>query len=205
MVYILPDRDEADLSQKAEDGDSSTNLPLRKMSDVERDEMEQWQRKLTMDEVEEQEEASTQLTPTHYFFLVVSIAALLCITVFMPLLEPVFGHASCISLSVVALAFGSGFMTRDEFLGLDWDLLMLVGGTNVMAFMVRETGLGAELSAKLLGSDTVAVLPYWSLLAVLLLGTVVVSTTAGHTLTGVLLLPLVVALGLKLEAPEMPL
>jgi di/tricarboxylate transporter len=153
-------------------------------------------------EEEEMEEASIQLTSAHYFFLAVSVVALLSITVFMPFLEPIFGHGSCISLIVVVAAFGSGFMTRDEFLNLDWDLLMLVGGTNVMAFMVRETGLGAELSAKLVSSELFTMLPYWGLLVLLIIGTVTISTTVGHTLTGVLLLPLVVALGLKLQAAE---
>merc|ERR1719498_458 len=124
---------------------------------------------MTMAEVEFQEEAATHPTSSHYIFLCVAVAALLGITVFMPVLQPIFGHGACISLIVVVAAFGSGFMTRDEFLELDWDLLMLVGGTNVMAFMVRETGLGAELSAKLVSSDLFTLFPYWGLLLVLLI------------------------------------
>merc|ERR1719181_1535142 len=142
------------------------------------------------------------MTYAHYFFLFVSVVALLSITVFMPYLEPIVGHAACISLLVVVMAFGSGFMSREEFLQLDWDLLMLVGGTNVMAFLVRETGLGAELSSKLISSEFFTMLPYWGFLVVLIIATVIISTTVGHTLTGVLLLPLIVAVGIKLQAPE---
>lgn len=120
----------------------------------------------------------------------------------MPALEPIVGHAACISLIVVVMAFGSGFMSREEFLQLDWDLLMLVGGTNVMAFLVRETGLGADLSSKLVSSEFFTMLPYWGFLVILIVGTLMISTTVGHTLTGVLLLPLIVALGLKLQAAE---
>merc|ERR1719454_1399059 len=130
-------------------------------------------------EEQEQQEAAEGLTYAHYFFLFVSVAALLGITVFMPALEPIVGHGACISLLVVVMAFGSGFMTRDEFLQLDWDLLMLVGGTNVMAFLVRETGLGADLSAKLVGSEFFTMLPYWGFLMVILMCTVAISTTVG--------------------------
>jgi hypothetical protein len=45
-------------------------------------------------------------------------------------------------------------------------------------------------------------LPYWGILVVIIIGTVLMSTSVGHTLTGVILLPLVVALGLKLQAAE---
>merc|ERR1719498_50164 len=157
---------------------------------------------MTMAEVEFQEEAATHPTSSHYIFLCVAVGSLLGITVFMPVLQPIVGHGACISLLVVVMAFGSGFMSRDEFLQLDWDLLMLVGGTNVMAFLVRETGLGAELSEKLISSEFFTMLPYWGFLVVLLVPTVVISTTVGHTLTGVLLLPLIVAIGLKLQAAE---
>merc|ERR1719316_1270443 len=143
-----------------------------------------------------------ELSYAHFFFLGVAIVALLGITVLMPVLQPIVGHAACISLLVVVLTFGSGFMSREEFLQLDWDLLMLVGGTNVMAFLVRETGLGADLSSKLVSSEFFTMLPYWGFLVILIVGTVVISTTVGHTLTGVLLLPLIVALGLKLQAAE---
>jgi di/tricarboxylate transporter len=185
MLYLYPD------STKSTNPDSPLNSPRG----------EQMQRQMTEHEQAEQE-ATVELTYAHYFFLAVSVMALLGITVFMPALEPIIGHGACISLLVVVMAFGSGFMSRDEFLQLDWDLLMLVGGTNVMAFLVRETGLGADLSSKLISSEFFTMLPYWGFLVLLIISTVTISTTVGHTLTGVLLLPLIVAIGLKLQAAE---
>jgi len=191
LLYIYPD------NNSDSDDSASIDDPLPSPREIAA------QRKLTMAEQAEQTDAEqTELTWADYFFLFVSVAALLGITVFMPALEPIVGHGACISLLVVVMAFGSGFMTRDEFLQLDWDLLMLVGGTNVMAFLVRETGLGADLSSKLISSEFFTMLPYWGFLVVLIISTVVISTTVGHTLTGVLLLPLIVALGLKLQAAE---
>lgn len=148
------------------------------------------------------EEESDELSAQHYFFLFVGFAAVLLITVFATDLEPVIGHPACISLSVVVLAFGSGFMSREEFLQLDWDLLAIVGGTNVMAFVVRETGLAALVASRLVESPTFMLMDFWMILAVLVFGTMVVSTCSGHTLTGVLVLPLVIAVGVKLQAAE---
>jgi len=193
MLYLYPNTED-----KSAEADSE-ELPVESPRDPA---TKDFQQALTEKEQADQEDATINLTPAHYFFLFVSVAAILGITIFMPALEPFIGHGACISLLVVVMAFGSGFMSRDEFLQLDWDLLMLVGGTNVMAFLVRETGLGAELSSKLVSSEFFTMLPYWGFLVLLLVSTVVISTTTGHTLTGVLILPLIVAIGLKLQAPE---
>jgi len=143
-----------------------------------------------------------QLTRMHYFFMGIALLAILGMTFFTQAMQTIFGNPACLALCVVVAAFGSGFMSREEFLQLDWDLLALIGGTNVMAFLVRETGLGAELSAALVASPIFLWLPYWGLLSVMVLGTMLVSTMVGHSLTGVLLLPLVVATGVKLQAAE---
>lgn len=142
------------------------------------------------------------LTAWHYFFMLVACLTILGITVYPKELEPIIGHPASLSLCIVVMTFGSGFMSREEFLGLDWDLMVLVGGTNVMAFLVRETGLGATLSAKIVGADAFTSLPYWGMLAILIVSTVIVSTCFGHSLSGVLLLPLIVAVGVKLQAAE---
>lgn len=143
------------------------------------------------------------LTGMHYVFMGVACIALLAITVFSAELAPIVGHPACISLLVVVLAFGSGFMSKREFKELDWDLLAFVGGVNVMAFLVRETGLGVALSSTVVASEFVTLLPYLGLIALLICGTLITSTVVGHSLTGVVILPLVVALGVKLQAPEM--
>mmetsp|Transcript_12199 Transcript_12199/g.22501 ORF Transcript_12199/g.22501 Transcript_12199/m.22501 type:complete len:715 (+) Transcript_12199:52-2196(+) len=146
--------------------------------------------------------AQIELTRRHYFFLFVALLAVLAISVFSQELEPIVGHPAIISLFVVVITFGSGFMTRDEFLLLDWDLLAIVGGTNVMAFLVRETALGASLSTLLVRPDIIGSFPFHMLLAFIILFTMAIATLVGHTLTGVLILPLVIAVGLKLQAAE---
>lgn len=148
------------------------------------------------------EDEIDELSAQHYFFLLVGCLAVLMITVFAVQLEPIIGHPACISLSIVVLAFGSGFMSQEEFKQLDWDLLAIVGGTNVMAFVVRETGLAALVASRMVESETFMLMEFWMILAILVTGTMMVSTCSGHTLTGVLVLPLVIAIGIKLQAAE---
>jgi len=143
-----------------------------------------------------------QLTDWHWLFLGVGLAAVLGITVYATKLEPIIGHSACLSLGVVVIVFGSGFMSKEEFNNLDWDILALVGGTNVMAFLVRETGLGMELSDALVGMHFVNDTPYAWLLVAALLVTVSISGILGHSISGVIWMPLIVAIGIKLRAAE---
>merc|ERR1719401_1847223 len=100
-----------------------------------------------------------ELTDYHVLFLGLGFAAVICITIYATQLEPIIGHPACISLGLVVVVFGSGFLSRDEFCQLDWDILALVGGTNVIAFMVRETGLGIKLSSELVSLGLLELLP----------------------------------------------
>jgi len=158
---------------------------------------EAWEKQLRMlprDHVE--------LTEWHLIFMGVGLLAVLGITIYATQLEPIIGHSACLSLGVVVIVFGSGFMTKEEFNSLDWDILALVGGTNVMAFLVRETGLGMELSDSFIRMEFVESTPYQLLLIVAATMTVCLSALLGHSITGVLLMPLVVAVGIKLQAAE---
>mmetsp|Transcript_3624 Transcript_3624/g.7688 ORF Transcript_3624/g.7688 Transcript_3624/m.7688 type:complete len:594 (-) Transcript_3624:5-1786(-) len=139
------------------------------------------------------------MTDGHWIMLCLTCLAVLGMTVFAETLEPVLGHPAIVALAVVVIAFGSGFMSRDEFLTLEWDLLAIVGGTNVMALMVRETALAAHASVLLTQSTFFEYLPFWPLLVLVISFLLPFGTFCGHSLTAVLILPLLVPLGVKLE------
>ncbi|CAK0834150.1 unnamed protein product [Prorocentrum cordatum] len=141
-------------------------------------------------------------TPAQVFFMALALVAVLLITAFPPVLERLIGHPAILSLCVVVVVFGSGFMMREEFLQLDWDLLSIVGGTNVMAFLVRDTSLGAILSEVIVNHPYFEFLRFRSMLILLVCGTLSVSTLLGHTMSGVILLPLIIAVGVKVQAAQ---
>eukprot|EP00927_Polykrikos_kofoidii_P063077 TRINITY_DN5788_c0_g1_i1.p1 TRINITY_DN5788_c0_g1~~TRINITY_DN5788_c0_g1_i1.p1 ORF type:complete len:740 (-),score=142.55 TRINITY_DN5788_c0_g1_i1:25-2244(-) len=147
-------------------------------------------------------EERSPLTRTQLFFLCVGCSAVAGITLFAKELEPFLGHPASLSLALVTLTFGSGFMSREEFLELEWDLLATVGGTNVMAFLVRETALGAILSATLVSFSWFQAMHIVVFMCCLLCTVLFAATFLGHSLSGVLLMPLVVAAGVKLQAVE---
>lgn len=141
------------------------------------------------------------MTDGHWFMLMVTCVAVLGMTVFAEALEPVVGHPAILALAVVVVAFGSGFMSRDEYLTLEWDLLAIVGGTNVMAVMIRETALAANASV-LLTQGIFDFLAFWPFLILVVCLLLIFGTFCGHSLTAVLVLPLLVPLGVKLEEAE---
>jgi len=143
-----------------------------------------------------------ELTYYHILFLGVGFVAVLCITIYATKLEPIIGHSASISLCVVVVVFGSGFMTRDEFCQLDWDILFLVGGSNIMVYMVHKTGLGNELSTRLVSSHLMDSLPYQGMVLLLVCAATLCSTFLSHNITGVLLMPIVIAVGVKVRAAE---
>eukprot|EP00930_Biecheleria_cincta_P054276 TRINITY_DN4027_c0_g1_i1.p1 TRINITY_DN4027_c0_g1~~TRINITY_DN4027_c0_g1_i1.p1 ORF type:complete len:716 (+),score=117.70 TRINITY_DN4027_c0_g1_i1:57-2204(+) len=128
---------------------------------------------------------------------------LLGITLFSETLEPIVGHPAILAVGIVVLVFGSGFMSREEFLTLEWDLLAITGGTNVMATIIRETALAALGSKVLSQSGVFEMLPFWPLLALVIVILVPLGALISHSLSGVVLLPLLVALGVKLKAAEL--
>jgi len=149
-----------------------------------------------------EDQSHEPFTKTQVLFMGLAVVAVLLITAFPPLLERMIGHPAILSLCIVVVVFGSGFMTREEFLQLDWDLLSIVGGTNVMAFLVRDTGLGATLSEVIVNHPYFEYLRFWSMVTLLVIGTLSVSTFLGHTMSGVILLPLIIAVGVKVQAAQ---
>lgn len=128
---------------------------------------------------------------------------LLCITLFSETVEPIVGHPAILAVCIVVLVFGSGFMTREEFLTLEWDLLAITGGTNVMGMIIRETALAALGSKTLSEAGAFEVLPFWPLMAVIIIFLVPIGSFISHSLSAVVLLPLLVAFGVKLKAAEL--
>merc|ERR1719171_3208006 len=114
------------------------------------------------------------------------------------------GHPAILSLAFMVVIFGSGFLSREEFKQLDWDLLALVGGTNVMAFLTRETGLAEVLTTRLIESDVpFGEMQFWMLLAILLFLSMVCATLLSHQLTGVVLVPILCAIGVRFQSTEL--
>jgi|EP00927_Polykrikos_kofoidii_P049786 phosphate transporter len=116
-------------------------------------------------------------------------------------IESCLGNSACLCLMLVAFTFGFGFLSMEEFQQLEWELLLLVGSANVMAFLVRETAFGATFSAWVVSIPHFEALTVGSLgciICIVMVGAIVV----GHSCSAILALPLVVSIGIQLQAVE---
>lgn len=151
-----------------------------------------------------QSDDSPALSNTQWFYLFLGILTTILISVFPEPFQGLLGHPAILSLTFIIVVFGSGFLSRDEFKQLDWDLLALVGGTNVMAFLTRETGLAEVLTTRLIESDVpFEVMQFWMLLGILVLLSMVCATLLSHQLTGVVLVPILCAIGVRFQSTEL--
>lgn len=144
------------------------------------------------------------LSISQWSSLLLSVLITVLISVFPEPFQNALGHPAILSLAFIMIIFGSGFLSKEEFKELDWDLLVLVGGTNVMAFLTRETGLAEVLTARLIESDVpFEAMQFWMLLGILLLISMICATLLSHQLTGVVLVPILCAIGVRFQSTEL--
>jgi len=147
---------------------------------------------------------TSELTTSQKLSVLLGVLTTILISVFPRPFNSLLGHPAILALTFVVIIFGSGFLSREEFKELDWDLLALVGGTNVMAFLTRETGLAEVLTTRLIESDVpFGAMQFWMLLAILLFVSMVCATLLSHQLTGVVLVPIVCAIGVRFQSAEL--
>eukprot|EP00933_Yihiella_yeosuensis_P038803 TRINITY_DN32755_c0_g4_i1.p1 TRINITY_DN32755_c0_g4~~TRINITY_DN32755_c0_g4_i1.p1 ORF type:complete len:743 (-),score=109.89 TRINITY_DN32755_c0_g4_i1:828-3056(-) len=153
-------------------------------------------------EAEAIEEDCEPMKPTDYFFAGCAFIGIIGMTAAADLLEPITGHPACVALACMVLFFGTGFLTKGDLLQLEWDVMCIVGGSNVMALCVRETALGATMSKLLATSGVFDMFNFVQLIVLLTFALVLISTLITHSLCAVIFLPLLVAVGVKLHAAE---
>ena len=133
--------------------------------------------------------------------LMVMISSFLTIVMFSisSLIIGEIGDIGVISMIYVATMYGTGILSEVDFNSLSWHTLFLIGGGNVLGTAVTSSGLLVNISA-----GVTAVLPmntFWPALVCILCFCVLVATFVSHTVAAIILLPLVVQLGTKLENP----
>mmetsp|Transcript_33901 Transcript_33901/g.79279 ORF Transcript_33901/g.79279 Transcript_33901/m.79279 type:complete len:721 (+) Transcript_33901:129-2291(+) len=118
-----------------------------------------------------------------------------CFTLFCFAYEPAalaMGGTAMVALTFVAVALGAGSITRQTFNGYDWHLLFLIGGGNALGLVVRESGLLdiiTDLARQCFSSSPPILIA--EIVAILVAATTFVS----HTVSALVLMPLVVELG----------
>merc|ERR1719235_2259591 len=118
------------------------------------------------------------------------------------LLAPVIGDVGNLGLLLTALSFGSGFLSKRDFLALPWDLLALLFGVNTLAFVILESGLARSMASTFMPSQVYDVW-LWMEVLKLSVGAVTLGCVIPHAVVATLALPVVVAFGIQLYAPTL--
>jgi len=148
----------------------------------------------------------TPLTRTKKFSLgAVAVAVLLWGTLSWPPLKQTFGDPAVVGVGLMAAAFGSGFLNKDDFNSLPWHLLTLIAGGNALGLAVHDSGLlkmMAKYVFRLLGDDGLpaAGMELW-LITAELVGGVLVGVFVSHTVAAIIIMPLVATIGMEVGQP----
>ena len=150
-----------------------------------------WRPTLTeLPETSLQHDQSTgALTPQARAVAAITASTVASWACFPHVFAPLFGDIGVLSLCPIALLWGSGLMTKAEFLTLDWSVVVLLGGGSTLGRSVEASGLLDHIAAtlrQLLAGWTPAAASAVYAAAMLL-----ASNCISHTVAAMTFLPLV--------------
>jgi len=123
-------------------------------------------------------------------------------TLSFPPLHDTFGDPAVVGLALVVGSFGSGFLTKDDFNGLNWHLLALIGGGNALGLAVSKSGLLHLASHSLLKAQlSLGGTSVWLLTAELVGAMLVITSFVSHTVAAIVTMPLIASIGAHAGAP----
>merc|ERR1719199_1422127 len=116
-----------------------------------------------------------------------------------PWLEPFIGDPGNLGLALTAVSFGSGVLSKEDFRAMPWDILAMLFGVNVLAFVLKESGLARSL-ADFVAPGQLYGRMLWTQFAKFTASAAFAASCAGQGLAATLVIPVVVAVGTKLTA-----
>jgi phosphate transporter len=96
--------------------------------------------------------------------------------------------------------FGSGMLSEVDFNSLNWHTLFLVGGGNVLGKAVQVSGLLEYLADGIV--DTLPLNSPWLALVFILFFVMTISVFVSHTVSAIILMPVITRIGVSLQIPE---
>ncbi len=118
------------------------------------------------------------------------VLSIVSITIILWLLSPLHKiSSSVIALIPIILLFGGGFLRRDDFRNLEWDILVLMGGGLALGKAISSTGLGEWL----VKSSGISELSGYLIMGAFIIITALISNFMSNTSTTALVMPLAVS------------
>jgi len=117
-------------------------------------------------------------------------------------LEPIFGEMGVIAIIPIALFFGVGILTKEDFNNFPWTIIVLAAGGLSLGKAVKSSGLLDTVAASI--SEHVQGMSLYGVLVVFSCLILVVATFISHTVAALILLPLVASVGDDMEPESHP-
>ncbi|OQO09176.1 hypothetical protein B0A48_06067 [Cryoendolithus antarcticus] len=115
-------------------------------------------------------------------------------------LEGVFGDMGVIAIIPIALFFGTGILTKEDFNNFLWTIIILAAGGLALGKAVNSSGLLHTLASSLTSQiDGLGLYPTFLIFTALI---TVVATFISHTVAALIVLPLVAQVGSSMAEPH---
>lgn len=115
-------------------------------------------------------------------------------------LDGIFGDMGVIAIIPMALFFGTGILTKEDFNNFLWTIIILAAGGLALGKAVNSSGLLATIATSI--SDRVVGLSLYGVLCVFSALIGVVATFISHTVAALIVLPLVQEVGNSMADPH---
>ncbi|KAF2858337.1 SPX-domain-containing protein [Piedraia hortae CBS 480.64] len=138
-------------------------------------------------------------TPLQWFISAVTILTIIlwCLT---HRLEGIFGDMGVIAIVPIGIFFGSGILTKEDFNNFLWTIIMLAGGGLALGKAVASSGLLTALASTLIKHTSN--LPLYATVSLFAAITLITATFISHTVSALILLPLVREIGAGMNTPH---
>lgn len=141
----------------------------------------------------------TKLTLKQYYVIVVTVATILLWCVESKI-EGAFGSSGEIAILPIVLFFGTGLLTTKDINNFPWSIVLLAMGGIALGKAVSSSGLlttiARALQRRIENDGLLAILCIFGILML------VVGTFVSHTVSAIIIVPLVQEVGQKLENPK---
>lgn len=140
-----------------------------------------------------------RFTGVQYFISIVTIVtiALWCVT---HQLEGVFGDMGVVAIIPMALFFGTGILTKEDFNNFLWTIIILAAGGLSLGKAISSSGLLHTIANTI--TDKVDGMTLYSILVIFAALILVVATFISHTVAALIILPLVQQVGSNMKEPH---
>ncbi|KAH3674940.1 hypothetical protein WICMUC_002960 [Wickerhamomyces mucosus] len=148
------------------------------------------------EKIKQQKMVEVKFTAVEYFIILVLIATIIlwCVS---SQVTYVFGSSGVIAIIPIGLFFGLGILNKDDFKHFQWDVVALAMGSITFGKLISASGLlstvATALQKKIGDWNEYAIVIIFGLLMF------VIGTFVSHTVSAIVLLPLVQEVGEKLD------